>query len=141
TACYIIGYPGGAAGFEGHDHAKNDTVRPSLPYGRQLVAAAGKGVIELQGSHSRSGMSGGGVFVAESRVFIGLHRERNDLVQQLHAVSSAQIIRVMNECGYRVAARDEGGDNDGGAPRAIDPDDLTLDDVLSIATTLLKTPS
>jgi hypothetical protein len=138
TACCIIGYPGGTAGFEGHDHAKNDTVRPSLPFGRQLVAAGGNGVIEFQGSYSRAGMSGGGVFLVESESFIGLHRERDDPTQQIHAVSALQIRRVLKACGYEIVPRNGTGEGDSSSDLRV-LDGCSPGELLAIAASLLKT--
>ena len=134
TECYIIGYPGGSAAFKGLDRANDDVVRPSLPYGRQIVTVANNGVVEFAGSHSRRGMSGGGVFTVGSSDFVGLHRERHDPVLQLHAVSWLQIKDVLRDCGYEICPPT---DNGNGVP--VGPDTVSAAEWQSIAVALLKT--
>lgn len=102
TECQIVGYPGGAAGFGEHN-----IVRPSLPYGIQVVIGAEDGLIKFQGDHGRPGMSGGGVFLANSQTLVGLHRDRHDAVLQLGAVAASQIKSVLNQCGYEIASGKE----------------------------------
>ncbi|MEM8669339.1 MAG: hypothetical protein AAGG48_17580 [Planctomycetota bacterium] len=94
--CQVFGYPGGSKGFAGDANAKENIVTPSLPYGHPVVTASMYGMVEFQGSDSRKGMSGGGVFTKElPYALVGIHRQRTDSNLQLHAVSAMQIRTIL----------------------------------------------
>lgn len=138
TYCYAVGYPGGAKGFKGNGHAKNDIVRPSLAFGQQRVAAASNGVVEFQGTDCRPGMSGGGVYLADTNELVGLHRERQDSTLQLHAVSVVQIRNVLQAYGFEIVPPFNPGTSVSGPPD-VDPSPLSPEELQSLATALLKT--
>ena len=90
----ILGYPGGADSFvrgkviptRGDDLSFRDSYH---------------GVVRLNGTETRSGMSGGGVF-DEAGALVGIHRSRVDAVLQCHSVSIASIREQLHAAGYQL---------------------------------------
>ncbi|MDX1964962.1 MAG: NACHT domain-containing protein [Pirellulales bacterium] len=100
--CVISGYPEGEAGFAGHNNGNDNIVRPKPGYALQTIEKVVDNIITFDGTHSRSGMSGGGVFRkdGENYSLCGLHRARHDESLQLKAVSIQSILLRLNELGY-----------------------------------------
>lgn len=89
--CHVVGYPGGAAGFS----PPGRIVEPSIPFEDTAFQREDDGLISLQGTGTRAGMSGGGIFDVESGELVGLHRSRDDLTLNLRGVSIHQIQTVL----------------------------------------------
>lgn len=100
--CVIAGYPEGKMGFAGSDNGNDNIVRPKPGYNPQTVEKVVDNIITFDGTHSRRGMSGGGVFRkdAENYSLCGLHRARYDEMLQLKAVSVQSILLRLDELGY-----------------------------------------
>jgi hypothetical protein len=98
----IAGYPNGKTGFAGYDDGNDNIVRPKPGYVPQTVEKVVDEIITFDGTHSRPGMSGGGVFRkdGENYSLCGLHRARHDENLQLKAVSVLCILQRLNELGY-----------------------------------------
>lgn len=89
----IYGYPGGSLAFR----APQNKVIPNHPFvDLPTLGETDEGLIAFQGLDTRSGMSGGGVFDVSSGELVGLHRSRDDLTANLHAVSIQQVRSVLD---------------------------------------------
>lgn len=91
----IVGYPGGERSFP--DGNVIPTQTNNFPY-----KGEGNGILRLTGEETRPGMSGGGVFVSDSKIFAGIHRGRDDPTLQVHAISAKKIRERLGELGYEV---------------------------------------
>ncbi|ADB19107.1 hypothetical protein Psta_4463 [Pirellula staleyi DSM 6068] len=108
--CVISGYPEGHKGFSGYVNGNDNNVRPKPGYNLQKVEKTANGLVTFDGTGSRAGMSGGGVFLKEGKNYslCGLHRARYDERLQLKAVSFKSILLRLEELGYEpVALRSE----------------------------------
>ncbi len=100
--CVISGYPDGEIGFAGHDNGNDNIVRPKPGYAIQTIENVVDNVITFDGTHSRPGMSGGGVFRKDGVNYFlcGLHRARYDDSLQLKAVAIQSILLRLDDIGY-----------------------------------------
>ncbi|TWU09743.1 trypsin-like peptidase domain-containing protein [Allorhodopirellula heiligendammensis] len=139
--CVISGYPEGHKGFSGFLNGNDHTVRPKPGYNIQKVEKIANSLVTFDGTGSRSGMSGGGVFrTGESNhALSGLHRARYDARLQLKALSARSILQRLDELGYEpveVSLHKSPDQQRNEAPFSMS--DLQADEVIAIATSLLQ---
>ena len=93
--CSIIGYPGGSK--SKHFTPPDPKAIPTLGFATVPVTRLQAGLVSFEGVETREGMSGGGVFDAETKTLVGLHRSRDDLTLNLQAVSISQIATIVEK--------------------------------------------
>ena len=102
----LTGYPDGSRSFEKY---YDSFVTPTAPDESFQVSNLTKGLVELHGTDSRPGMSGGGVFSASNGHFLGLHRSRNDPTLKMHFISAKHIFDRLAESKYRLELFEDSG--------------------------------
>lgn len=90
----VIGYPGGTDSFI---QGKVIPTRSDDLTFRDRY----QGVVRLNGTETRSGMSGGGLF-DQRGALVGIHRSRLDTVLQCHSISMESIREQLDAAGYQL---------------------------------------
>ena len=139
--CSICGYPDGYKGFSGHENGNDGIVRPKTGYSLQKVEKVSNGIVTFDGTGSRAGMSGGGVFLDEGGAIYltGIHRARYDAALQLKAISARTILHRLNELGLEPVSFTESGD-DVITPLPVGLETFSTNELQTIVTTLLNIP-
>ncbi|NJO14527.1 MAG: hypothetical protein HC877_01895 [Thioploca sp.] len=91
----IVGYPYGLKGF-----IETEVVKPTSISKQFECRQEANGILQLVGTQTRPGISGGGVFESDSHAFAGIHRYRFDPTLQIRAVSAKKICERLHELGY-----------------------------------------
>lgn len=95
----VFGFPDGKGSF-----VKNNVVATKSPEAF-TVRDENRGVVQLNGTATKEGMSGGGVFDAKGRL-ISLHRAKYDAALQVHGISSPKLRQWLDEKDWEVISPD-----------------------------------